>query len=121
MIIYEVNLTIDGSVRRRFLHWLDRHVREILAIEGFLGAEIHERTPDDREPSGKLLLTVHYRLRDKASLRRYLSRFAPALRADAVQRFGRAYTATRRILILRRNIRSKRVSRGTARARNSER
>ena len=97
MIVYEVNIEIREPVFAEYRAWLAAHAEEILALPGFLAAEIFEvRAP---QPAiGTRTLSVHYRLVDEASLQRYLDEHAPRLREDGLRRFGDAATATRRVL-----------------------
>ena len=97
MIVYEVNLFVRREVEAAYRAWLDAHVREIVALDGFLGAEVFER----REPGaedGEFALCTQYRLRDAAALEAYLREHAPRLRADGLARFGPAFRAERRVL-----------------------
>ena len=97
MIVYEVNLFVRKAIAAEYRVWLDAHVQEILALPGFLGAEVFER----REPApseGELVLCTQYRLRDAAALDDYLREHAPRLRADGLARFGDGFRAERRVL-----------------------
>ena len=97
MIVDEVNLFVRRALEAEYRAWLDAHVREIVALPGFLGAEVFER----REPAGadgELVLCTQYRLRDAAALADYLREHAPRLRADGLSRFGDNFRAERRVL-----------------------
>lgn len=97
MIVYEVNLDIAADAFAAFREWLQAHVREMLALPGFVSAEILEC----REPapaSGRRSLCVAYRLARASDLERYLREDAPRLRADGITRFGGKFNATRRVL-----------------------
>jgi hypothetical protein len=96
MTIYEVNLTINSDIADDYDAWLGDHIRQILAIDGFLSAEwfVVESSSKARE------WTVQYRLRDRASLERYFTEHAAQMRADGVDRFGDGFSATRRIMEL---------------------
>ena len=98
MIVYEVNLDVRDAVFEAYRAWLGPHVAEILALPGFEGAEVFERSDPPPAP-GVRALTVWYRVADEAALQRYFSEHAPRLRADGVQRFGDAVSATRRVLV----------------------
>lgn len=96
-VVYEVNLDLDAAIEGEYRAWLDAHVREILAIDGFTGARvfaINEPAAGD----GRVALCVQYALRDPAALDAYLREHAPRLRADGLARFGGRFTATRRVL-----------------------
>jgi antibiotic biosynthesis monooxygenase (ABM) superfamily enzyme len=93
MIVYEVRAAVDAEVADAYRAWLDPHVREILAIPGFTGAEL---LVEDGE-AGRRVYCVRYHLADRAALEAYLRDHAPRLRADAQVRFGDRFTATRRV------------------------
>lgn len=98
MIVYEVNLEVRDAIFADYRAWLGEHVAAMLALPGFVEAEILER----REPpaaAGTRALTVVYRLVDAAALESYLAEHAPGMRAEGTRRFGDAFTATRRILV----------------------
>jgi quinol monooxygenase YgiN len=97
VIAYVVNLFGRGDVAAAFREWLDGHVREIVALPGFLGAEVFERR-DPAGPADELALCVQYRLRDAAALEDYFREHAPRMRADGLARFGEKFRAERRVL-----------------------
>ena len=97
MIVYEVNIEVREDRYADYRAWLAVHVDEMLALPGFVAAEILEqREPPSSE--GTRALTVHYRLVDDAALRRYLADHAPRMREQGLRHFGDAFTATRRVL-----------------------
>lgn len=97
MIVYEVNLFVRREIEAEFRAWLEPHVRQILALPGFQGARVAERL-DPPPAEGELVLCTQYFLSDAEALARYLREFAPALRADGVERFGDGFRAERRVL-----------------------
>jgi hypothetical protein len=94
-VIYEVEARLDPSVVAAFDAWLPGHVREVLACQGFTGAEV--QVPLDPAGEGPALRRTQYRLESMAALTRYLAEDAPRLRADAVARFGDLATFERRL------------------------
>jgi quinol monooxygenase YgiN len=97
MIVYVVELEMDAALRDEYLAWLHGHVREMLALPGFLGAEL--LTPvEPPSPGGRWTVCVHYRLRDRAAWQTYLARHAPRMREAGLARFGDRVQATRRLL-----------------------
>jgi hypothetical protein len=98
MIAYEVNLDVDTEVFAPFRTWLDEHVRHMLALPGFVSAEILERR-DPPPPEGRRCLCTIYVLDSEEDLQRYLREDAPHMRAEGLERFPGRFTATRRILI----------------------
>lgn len=97
MIVYEVELTVDAQIAREYRRWLDGHVRDMLALPGFTGAEILERI-DPAPPANRIVLVAQYRLADRAAFDRYLAEHAPRMREDGLRRFGGRFEATRRLL-----------------------
>lgn len=89
MIVYLVELEMDVALRDGYLAWLRGHVAAMLALPGFLGADImmpiEPPPPDDRR-----VVCAQYRLRDRAAGQSYLAEHAP--------RFGDRVKATRRML-----------------------
>jgi hypothetical protein len=97
MVVYEVNLDLDATIRDDYLAWLDAHVAEICALPGFTGAQVFEVAEPPAAP-GRTRLCVQYRLHGQADLDRYLSEHAPRLRAEGQARFGGRFAASRRVL-----------------------
>lgn len=95
-VVYEVNLDVEAGIAAEYRAWLDRHIAQILALPGFVSAQLMEV----REPveAGRSAWCVHYRLRDAAALDAYLQDHAPRLRAEGVARFGERFRASRRVL-----------------------
>ncbi|MFP7722297.1 DUF4286 family protein [Lysobacter sp. A3-1-A15] len=96
-VVYEVNLDVDASIAVEFRAWLDGHVREILALPGFTGAQVFE-VLDPPACAGRMALCVHYALVDAAALEAYLREHAPRLRGDGQARFGGRFNSSRRVL-----------------------
>ena len=97
MIAYEVNLDVDEDVFAPFRAWLDEHVRHMLALPGFVSAEVLERTDPPPSARRRSLCTI-YRLRTEADLERYLREDAPRMRADGLRRFPDKFSSARRVL-----------------------
>ena len=98
MIVYEVSLQVDRDIVADYLHWLHGHITQIVALPGFVGAELLQTREDAALDSTRCGYVVVYRLTDAAALQRYFDEFAPALRADGQARFGGRFSATRRVL-----------------------
>ena len=101
-VVYEVNLEYRGEDVAGFDDWLEHHVEEMLAIDGFVGATISspERSLGgaDAPPVNGVHRTVQYRLDNQASLDDYLERHTARMRADGQARFGEVLSANRRVL-----------------------
>lgn len=96
-VVYEVNLSVDAEIADAYRAWLRGHVRELLALPGFVDAQVYE-VADPAPPAGTQSLCVQYRLRDPAALADYLREHAPRIRAAGVARFGDRFRAHRRVL-----------------------
>ena len=81
MIVYEVNLDVDNAIFAAYRIWLDEHVRGMLALPGFVGAEVFELR-DVPPAAHRRSLCVQYRLADAADLDRYLRIDVPRTRGD---------------------------------------
>lgn len=97
MIVYEVNLDIDAAVFVEYRAWLQQHVQQILALPGFVAAEVLECREPPPVPGRRSLCAI-YRLDNAADLDRYLREDAPRMRAQGMARFAGKFSATRRIL-----------------------
>ncbi len=96
MILYTVELEMDSALRDEYLAWLEGHVREMLALPGFTGAEILIRS-EPPPPAGRFIVQAHYRLRDRAAWDGYLAHHAPRMREAGLARFGERVHAARAI------------------------
>lgn len=97
MVLYEVTVDVEAAIALEYRAWLAEHVRELLALPGFLSAEVFD-VETEAETLECETLVVCYRLASHAALSDYLRQHAPRMRAQGVARFGRRFRATRRIL-----------------------
>lgn len=98
MVIYEVNLDVDSALFPGYRTWLDEHVRAMIALPGFVGAQVFERC-DPPPPENRRSFCVHYKLASKADLDNYLRDHAERMRADGAERFAGRFSASRRVLV----------------------
>ena len=42
MVVYEVNLEFDVAIAAPYREWLAAHVQELLALPGFISAQVHD-------------------------------------------------------------------------------
>lgn len=102
MVIYEVNLAIDGDIFTQYQLWLKEHVKEMLQFPGFIKACILK--PETDFISSKEKLTVQYQLEDRESLAVYFNKFPAKMREDGINRFKDKFSAERRIFEVQENI-----------------
>ncbi len=102
MVIYEVNLAIDGDIYPQFQLWLKKHVKEMLQLPGFIQAHIlkpeSERTADQEE------LIVQYQLENREALDVYFAEFALKMREEGLNLFKDKFFAQRRVFEVHANI-----------------
>ncbi len=101
MLIYEVNLAVDDEVAGDYAEFLRRHIPEVIGAGGFERAHWWKRDLRDEGiavSTGQTHWTIHYEVRNREILEKYLSGPAAAMRADAIVRFGGRFSATRRVL-----------------------
>ena len=96
-VLYEVTLRVQRAVADDYRAWLDRHMREMLALPGFLDARL-SRQDEPAPGADEVVFCCHYRLRDATALADYLREHAARMRADGVARFGDRFSASRRVL-----------------------
>ena len=96
MTVYEVDIAVDAAIADAYAAWLGPHIREILALDGFLGADWF--AVEGEGTAGRVHWCVQYRLRDRAALQRYFDEHAARLRGDGLERFGGRFEITRRIM-----------------------
>lgn len=94
-VIYQVDLDIEAEFATAFDVWLARHVEDMLAIAGFVSAEI--LADDDKHDGKRLRRTVQYRVTNRAALDHYLTHDAQRMRDEGKALFENRFTAKRRI------------------------
>ena len=113
MLIYEVNLTVDGEVASRYSAWLREHVRDLLQVDGFEAAAWYVRSddateiPDGDDVQGTREWTLHYQVRDRDALQAYFDGPAEEMRSDGAE-YDEHVEITRRILEHRRGFHAQR-------------
>lgn len=98
-LIYEVTLDVPRRTVRRLDAWLAAHMREMLALPGFLAAQLLpvEQVAPVPDPH-RARRVVRYRLASYQAFEDYLHQHAARLRADGVRQFGKQLQARRRLL-----------------------
>lgn len=97
-ILYQVDVELKHTVVDDYAAWLHDHVTEILALPGFLRAEVLE------EPAAATseirAFSVRFLLKDRASLESYLREHAQRLRSQGSALFEGGFTARRRVFVI---------------------
>ena len=104
MLIYEVNVSVLESRAQEYAEFLNHHIREILQFQGFRSAELFQELRPDTDGSTdgpkKIHYVVQYRIDSEQDLQHYFDHHSPAMRQDAISRFGDSFSAHRRNLRL---------------------
>lgn len=98
-VIYEVTLDVQQRVAKRFDTWLKLHMRDMLALPGFLDARLlpPDQIPPGADPRSRRRV-VQYRLASRADLENYLHQHAARMRAESTRYFGKRLRSSRRLL-----------------------
>jgi hypothetical protein len=94
-LIYEVTLSIESDIVDTFDGWLANHVEEMLAIPGFISANVFALDDDE---NGNAQRVTQYILESEGHLESYLADQSAEMRQSGIDRFGDQFMATRRIL-----------------------
>ena len=97
-VIYEVNLSVSADVLDEYVPWLQQHVEEMLAIDGFESAQLL-KICEPPESDDRVGFTVQSQLEGRGAMENYLTDHAERMRQTGVDRFGQYVTATRRIFV----------------------
>ncbi|MBN9226726.1 MULTISPECIES: DUF4286 family protein [Legionella] len=95
MVIYEVNLAIDGDIYPRFQLWLKKHIKEMLQLPGFIQASV--LAPENEGTTEQEQLTVQYQLENRNALNVYFAEFAVTMREEGLSLFKNKFSTHRRI------------------------
>lgn len=96
MVIYEVSLEVDSQIYQAYLDWLKKiHIPEVLESPGFLKAELLFQ-PETSALNSPVIRSLYY-VDSQESLKNYLEKRAPALRASGVERWGDRFKAQRQV------------------------
>lgn len=104
MLIYEVNLVLQDSIRKDFMKWLFVHIDDMLKIKGFNKAEVFEDQSGSslnitcNNDLSNYLVSVQYQVNSLEDLKKYFDLDAVRMRGDAINLFGEKFSATRRVL-----------------------
>lgn len=78
-LIYEVNIEVPEEIHAEFSLWLDAHIEHMTGLPYFTGARLFKGHSMD---TGAAFFKVHYNLASESSLNEYLTKAAPAMRAE---------------------------------------
>ncbi len=94
-LIYEVTLVIERDIVEPFDSWLADHIEEMLAIPGFLKANVFALEDDEQ---GRARRVTQFYLESENHLEQYFVGRAEQMRQVGIDRFGDRFSASRRVL-----------------------
>ncbi len=95
MLIYEVNIQVDGEAAEEMAVWMKTHIREMLEFDGFEGATWYFLDPDEAQ---RQRWSIHYQVENSKQLNEYFEHHAGRMRQEGLDRFGGRFSADRRML-----------------------
>jgi hypothetical protein len=96
-VVYEVDVTVDAGAADAYAAWLPGHIERVLENDGFVSAQWLEADAG----AAAARWSIRYTVTDAAALEAYFAGPAGALRAEAEERFGGRFVATRRVMSIR--------------------
>lgn len=97
MILYNVTVNIDNSVKEDWLEWMQLiHIPEVMATGLFVSNQIARLI--NEEDNGGTTYAVQYMARTMEDLNTYQRDFAPALQLDHAKRYKDKFVAFRSML-----------------------
>ena len=91
VVLYEVRLKVEDSIREKYLVWLKSHIVQMLDLKCFISADIYQ----DAEFKNNFL--VHYKLQSQEKMDFYLKKYAKEMRNQANLNFKGKFIATRAV------------------------
>lgn len=96
-IVYEVNVKVVHQIVGEFSSWLQGHVQEMLAHDGFTSAQIFEEISQEPVKTDFQLVMIQYRIETLSALEHYFKHHAAAMRDKGIALFGDKISVTRRV------------------------
>lgn len=98
-ILYNVTIKVDHSIARDWRQWmLQVHIPALIATGCFVDAKFYRLLEQD-DTEGPTF-SAQYFCASKEDYERYLADFAPQMRAETMQLWGKHYVAFRSVMEL---------------------
>ncbi|WP_296380208.1 DUF4286 family protein [Winogradskyella sp.] len=85
MIIYNVTVNVDKTIKKEWLNWIKEHIPEVLATGKFKEAKLTKVLVADDETD---TYSIQYRANSREALDAYYAEDAERLRGDGLKRFA---------------------------------
>ncbi len=97
MVTYIVRATVRHEIYEEYVTWLENeHIADVIALPGFLGAQLCLRKGGSMESSSKEVM-VQYQLKDEDAIKTYISEHAMRLREKGLAKFPGQFSAQREV------------------------
>ncbi len=107
MVNYTVQIKVRYEKYDEYVTWLKtEHIPEVLALPGFVAAELCLRKGGAMEASSRELQTT-YKLESEDALKTYLAEYAMTLREKGLDKFPGMFSASREVWLETINFMSK--------------
>ena len=96
MILYNVTVILDESVEQEWVKWMnEEHVPDVMATDCFVSNRMLKVLDS---PNEGVTYCMQYIAENTEKYERYKTEFAPALQADALQKFENKFVAFRTLM-----------------------
>ncbi len=96
MVIYNVTVNIDNSVREEWLQWMrEKHVPDVVATGCFSSGTIYKIHVEEEQGTS---YSIQYRSPSLDAVNRYMKNFAPDLQKEHSEKYKDKYVAFRTVL-----------------------
>ncbi|MBI45707.1 MAG: hypothetical protein CMG66_06065 [Candidatus Marinimicrobia bacterium] len=95
MIVYEVNLSVNGSIYDEYRKWLKNHIEKMLTFKGFYKYKMYTVSSDCLNQKE---ICIHYYIESLEDLEYYFDNYAEKMRLEGIELFKNNFSASRRIL-----------------------
>lgn len=97
MVLYNVTIVLDPSVKDDWLKWMQEvHIPDVMATGCFLEYKL-SKVQDDRNPE-QTTFAIQYLCKSHEILDEYQKKHAPALQADHTKRYAGKFGGFRTLL-----------------------
>ncbi len=96
MIIYNVTVNIDNSVREEWLHWMKTiHIPDVVATGCFIQGNIFKVLVEEEQGTS---YSIQYQANSMDDIVRYRDQFMPRLQQEHTERYKEKFVAFRTLL-----------------------
>lgn len=107
MVTYIVHLAVRHEAYEQYVEWLkNEHINEVLALPGFVSAELCLRKGGALEASSKDVKVI-YTLKDEEAIKTYMKEYAMPMREKGLEKFAGQFSAQREVWLETINFTSK--------------